>query len=64
MNASDHIEPVAPGFCPCDWHGRERKAVMLVGGALWLCLECAEDLGYELNTWRYRKGDSAPEARA
>ena len=61
MNARDQIEPEAPGIRPCDWC--EREAVMVVGLVLWLCLECAEDLGYELSAWRFRKGDSAPEAR-
>ena len=64
MNVHDQIEAVEPDTCHCDWHGREREAVALVGGMLWLCLECAEDLGYELNVWRYRKGESAPEAAA
>ena len=63
MNARDQIEPVESSDWGCEWHRGERDAVMLVGGQLLLCLECAEDLGYELSAWRYRKGDSAPEAR-
>ena len=64
MTARDQIEAVEPGSNYCDWHGRERWAVVLVGEWLWLCLDCAEDLGYELSAWRYRKGDSVPEAAA